>query len=60
MGFAAMGDAFSLRGDVALQDVNNCVKVVNDILLYDGLCSVAHAFSPTPSLNTLLSSWNYF
>ncbi|XP_066940974.1 uncharacterized protein [Macrobrachium rosenbergii] len=29
------GDAFYLRGDMALQGVKNCVKVVNDILLHD-------------------------
>ena len=35
MGFAATGDAFCLRGDAALQGVRNCVKVVDDVLLYD-------------------------
>ncbi|XP_066953187.1 uncharacterized protein [Macrobrachium rosenbergii] len=35
MGFAATGDAFCLRGDMALQGVKNCVKVVDDILLHD-------------------------
>lgn len=35
MGFAATGDAFCLRGDMALQGVKNCVKVVDDVLLYD-------------------------
>ena len=35
MGFAATGDAFCLRGDRALQGVQQCVKVVDDILLYD-------------------------
>ena len=35
MGFAATGDAFCLRGDIALQGLTNCVKVVDDILLYD-------------------------
>jgi len=35
MGFAATGDAYCLRGDAALQGVKNCVKVVDDILLYD-------------------------
>ncbi|XP_076068309.1 uncharacterized protein LOC143040770 isoform X3 [Oratosquilla oratoria] len=35
MGFAATGDAHCLRGDIALQGVKNCVKVVDDILLYD-------------------------
>ena len=35
MGFAATGDAYCLRGDRALQGVSNCVKVVDDILLYD-------------------------
>ena len=35
MGFAATGDAFCLRGDVALQGVKQCVKVVDDILVYD-------------------------
>lgn len=35
MGFSATGDAFCLRGDKALQGVMNCVKVVDDILLYD-------------------------
>ena len=35
MGFAATGDAFCRRGDIALQGVLNCVKVVDDILLYD-------------------------
>ena len=35
MGFAATGDAFCLRGDAALQGVSNCVKVVDDVLLYD-------------------------
>ena len=35
MGFAATGDAYCLRGDMALQGVTNCVKVVDDILLFD-------------------------
>ncbi|XP_045135677.1 uncharacterized protein LOC123518742 [Portunus trituberculatus] len=35
MGFAATGDAFCLRGDIALQGVPQCVKVVDDILVYD-------------------------
>ncbi|XP_068204834.1 uncharacterized protein [Palaemon carinicauda] len=35
MGFAATGDAFCLRGDMALQGVQNCVKVIDDLLLYD-------------------------
>ena len=35
MGFSATGDAYCLRGDMALQGLENCVKVVDDILLYD-------------------------
>ena len=35
MGFAATGGAFCLRGDMALQGVPNCVKVVDDVLLYN-------------------------
>lgn len=35
MGFAATGDAYCLRGDMALQGVANCSKVVDDILLFD-------------------------
>lgn len=35
MGFAATGDAFCRRGDEALQGISNCVKVVDDVLLYD-------------------------
>ena len=35
MGFAATGDAFCRRGDEALSGLQNCVKVVDDILLYD-------------------------
>jgi len=35
MGFSATGDAFCLRGDMALQGITNCVKVVDDILLFD-------------------------
>ncbi|KAG0725211.1 Transposon Tf2-6 polyprotein [Chionoecetes opilio] len=35
MGFSATGDAYCLRGDLALQGVDNCVKVVDDILLFD-------------------------
>ncbi|XP_045105438.1 uncharacterized protein LOC123500957, partial [Portunus trituberculatus] len=35
MVFAATGDAFCLRGDIALQGVPQCVKVVDDILVYD-------------------------
>ncbi|XP_064083050.1 uncharacterized protein LOC135199066 [Macrobrachium nipponense] len=35
MGFAATGDAFCLRGDMALQGVQNCVKVLDDLLLHD-------------------------
>ena len=35
MGFVATGDAFCLRGDMALQGMQNFVKVVDDILLYD-------------------------
>ena len=35
MGFAATGDAFCRRGDMALQGLMQCVKVVDDLLLYD-------------------------
>lgn len=35
MGFAATGDAFCRRGDAALQGISNCVKVVDDVLIYD-------------------------
>ncbi|XP_068227911.1 uncharacterized protein [Palaemon carinicauda] len=35
IGFAATGDAFCLRGDMALQGMQNCVKVVDDMLLSD-------------------------
>lgn len=35
MGFAATGDAYCLRGDTALQGMENCVKVIDDILLFD-------------------------
>ena len=35
MGFAATGDAFCRRGDLALQEVLQCVKQVDDIFLYD-------------------------
>ncbi|XP_066983835.1 uncharacterized protein [Macrobrachium rosenbergii] len=33
--FSATGDAYCLRGDMALQGIPNCVKVVDDILLSD-------------------------
>jgi len=35
MGFSATGDAYCRRGDIALQGMQRCVKVVDDILLYD-------------------------
>ena len=35
MGFAATGDAFCLRSDMVLQGLQNCIKVVDDILLYN-------------------------
>lgn len=35
MGFSATGDAYCLRGDIALQGVQRCIKVVDDILLHD-------------------------
>ncbi|XP_068222234.1 uncharacterized protein [Palaemon carinicauda] len=35
MGFTATGDTFCLRGDMALQGVQNCVKVIDNLLLYD-------------------------
>ena len=35
MGFAATGDAYCVRGDIALQRMENCVKVADDILLFD-------------------------
>ena len=35
MGFAATEDAFCRRGDLAPQGVLQCIKVVDDILLYD-------------------------
>lgn len=34
MGFAATGDSFCFRGDMELQGMLNCVKVVDDVLLY--------------------------
>ena len=35
MGFSATGHAYCLRGDMALHGVENCVKVVDDIHLFD-------------------------
>lgn len=35
MGFVATGDEFCRRGDVALAGIGQCVKVVDDILLWD-------------------------
>ncbi|MFV0366579.1 MAG: RNase H-like domain-containing protein [Mangrovibacterium sp.] len=35
MGFAATGDAYCYRGDLALQGLTKCVKVVDDVLLFD-------------------------
>ncbi|ROT64574.1 hypothetical protein C7M84_017480 [Penaeus vannamei] len=35
MGFAATGDAYCLCRDLALQGITNCVKVVDDILLFE-------------------------
>lgn len=35
MGFTVTGVAYCLCGDVALQGITNCVKVVDDILLFD-------------------------
>ena len=35
MGFVATGDEFCRRGDAALSGVQQCVKVVDDILLWD-------------------------
>ncbi|ROT75198.1 putative uncharacterized protein K02A2.6-like [Penaeus vannamei] len=35
MGFSVTGDAYCHRGDIALQGMQRCVKVVDDILLYD-------------------------
>ena len=35
MGFSASGDEYCRRGDLALQGIQNCVKVVDDILAYD-------------------------
>jgi len=35
MGFSATGDAYCHQGDIALQGMQRCVKVVDDILLYD-------------------------
>ncbi|XP_045124382.1 uncharacterized mitochondrial protein AtMg00860-like [Portunus trituberculatus] len=50
MGFAATGDAFCLRGDMALQGVPNCVKVVDDTLVHD------RAFLPhLHRVNTILA-----
>ena len=35
MGFSASGDEYCRRGDLALQGLQKCVKVVDDILAYD-------------------------
>jgi len=35
MGFAATGDEYCRRGDIALDGVQQCVKVVDDVLLWD-------------------------
>lgn len=35
MGFVATGDKFCHRGDVALEGVQQCAKVVDDVLLWD-------------------------
>lgn len=35
VGFTATGDAFCLRCGMALQGVMNCVKVMDDVLLYN-------------------------
>lgn len=44
--FAATGDAFCLHGNMALQGVRNCVKVVDNILLYDENFSASTKCSP--------------
>lgn len=41
MSFSATGDMFCLRGDMTLQGIPNCVKVVDDILLHDE-CYIVH------------------
>lgn len=35
MGFAAIGNAYCIRGDMALQSIQNSFKVVDDILRRD-------------------------
>lgn len=35
MDFAAMGDVYCLCCDLALQGVEKCVRVIDDIILYD-------------------------
>ena len=35
MGFISTGDEFCRRGDVALEGIENCVKVVDDVLVWD-------------------------
>ncbi|ROT64573.1 hypothetical protein C7M84_017479 [Penaeus vannamei] len=63
MGFAATGDAYCLRGDLALQGITNCVKVVDDILLFDkGIAADPEKVAairdyPTPSNITDLRSF---
>ena len=32
---AVTGDTFCLRGDIALQGVPNCIKVVDDVLIHE-------------------------
>lgn len=47
MGFAATGNAFCLCDNNALQGVINCMKVMDDILVYDmDYLTVAEVITP--------------
>lgn len=35
MGFTAMGNEYCLHGDMALQGIENCIKVKDNVLIYD-------------------------
>lgn len=39
MGFSATGGEFCKRGDIALDGISNCMKVVDDFLTWDSSCS---------------------
>ena len=45
MGFVSSGDEFCCHGDIAFSGIDNCVKVIDDILVWNSIVNIFKEFT---------------